>query len=229
MVPNCVRLLAVAAAFLLPVQAQQQPSVPKLVADLRQSLAQNRALLRGYTWTETSEVSLKGEVKKRDQAECRYDAAGKLVKTPIGEPAETKQPRGIKGKMVAKKVDEMKDYLDRVGSLLRRYVPPEAQAMKASFDAGRASMGKSEGSGAATLLFQDYAKPGDTVTIVLDLRTKHIRSFSVDTYLDEPGDIVRLNGTFASLPGGASYLEQSVLDATSKQIQIKTTNFGHHK
>lgn len=230
MIRSIFHTFTVASVLLLNAPAQEQPALPKLVADVRQSIAQNQSRLRSYTWTETTEVSLKGEVKKREQAECRYDPSGKLIKTPIGAPAEPKkEPRGLKGKMVAKKADEMKDYMDRVGSLVHRYVPPSPQTMKAAFDAGKAAIGKSEDGGTATLLFRDYAKPGDTMTLQIDLRTKMVHSFTVETYLDEPADAVRLNAMFSTLDGGVNYVEHTVLDATAKEIQIKTTNFGHHK
>ena len=34
---------------------------------------------------------------------------------------------------------------------------------------------------------------------------------------------------FSGLADGTNFLEESVLDATAKEIQIKTTNSGHHK
>lgn len=222
--------LAGASALLSLAAAQENPALPKLVSEIRQSLAQNQARLRAYSWTETTEISLKGEVKKREQAECRYDAAGKLQKSPVGQPAEPKKaPKGLKGKIVANKIDEMKDYMDRVGSLMRRYVPPDPQMMKAAFDSGKASIGKSAEGGDATLLFRDYAKPGDEMTLLIDLKSKKVRSFQVATYLDNPGDVVSLKAGFSTLQDGVSYVEQSLLNATAKEIQIKTTNFGHQK
>lgn len=221
-------IAAASCALLTLCAAQDKPALGKMVTEVRQSLAQNQAKLRAYTWTETTEVSLKGEVKKREQAECRYDASGKVVKTPIGAPAEPKKARGLKGKMVANKVEEMKEYMDRVGSLVRRYVPLDPQAMKAAHDSGKVMMGVGDSS-SVTLEFRDYAKPGDKVTIVLNEKTKQIRSFAVNTYLDSQEDAVRLNASFTVLEGGVSCVEQTVLQAAAKEIEIKTTNFGHHK
>jgi hypothetical protein len=50
----------------------------------------------------------------------------------------------------------------------------------------------------------------------------------VNTYLDDPKkDIVTLANQFASLPDGTNYPQQTVLDATGKQIKITTTNQRH--
>ncbi len=89
-------LFALAVLLLsLPLPAQQpdaaakQQMIQEKVAALKQSLAENQAALKQYSWTESTEISLKGEVKKREQKECHYGPDGKVVKTPIagGEPA----------------------------------------------------------------------------------------------------------------------------------------------
>src|SRR5262245_44776556 len=63
--------------------AAQTPSPADQVAALKQSLAQNQAALRTYTWVETTTISLKGEVKKQEQKQCAYGADGKVQKTPM--------------------------------------------------------------------------------------------------------------------------------------------------
>jgi hypothetical protein len=218
-----------AALFALAQAWSQDPkqALQQRLAEIKQSMAQNQAQLRQYSWTETTEISLKGEAKKREQNECRYGPDGKVVKTPIGEPAEPKKaPRGLKGRVVKNKIEDMKEYMDRVGSLVRRYIPPDPQAMQAAFQAGKASLTPGP---VASLVFSDYAKPGDKVTLAFDTAAKKLKSFQVATYLDEPADTVSLVANFSSLADGTSYLEQSVLDAKAKEIQIKTANFGHKK
>src|SRR6476620_3346272 len=69
------------------------------VAALKQALAENQAALKQYTWTETTEISLKGEVKKRQQKTCRYGPDGKVQKTPVesSEPQQAQQPEEPRG------------------------------------------------------------------------------------------------------------------------------------
>jgi hypothetical protein len=231
-----IHFLGTSAAFLLvlfttgsvPGQDAAQQALQQKIAALKQSMADNQAKLRQYSWTETTEISLKGEVKKREQNECRYGADGKVQKTPIGDSGGQQAKgakRGLKGKIVANKVDEMKDYMDRVGSLVKRYVPPDPDAMQASFQSGKALLDKASGS----LTFTDYAKPGDRVTLSFDTAAKKLRVFSVNTYLDSPQDTVTLTARFSSLPDGVNFLEETVLNAAAKEIQIRTTNFGHQK
>jgi hypothetical protein len=209
--------------------ADPKAALQQRLGQIRQSIAKNQAQLRQYSWVETTEISLKGEVKKREQHECRYGPDGKVQKVPVGDSTPAKKRRGIKGMIAENKIEDLKEYMDRVGSLVRRYVPPDPEAMQASFQAGKASVQPAGSAGAGSLVFRDYAKPGDTMTLTLDAATRKIRAFGVDTYLDGPEDPVRLNAVFSSLADGTNFVEQTVLDVKARSIQVKTTNFGHQK
>ena len=213
--------LTAAAAYSQDVKAALQQKI----GEIKQAIGQNQAQLKQYAWTETTEIALKGEDKKRSQNDCKYGPDGKVQKTPIGSTAPPPKKKGLKGKIIANKVGDMKEYMDRVGSLIKRYVPPDPQDMQASFQAGKASLNP----GAGQLMFTDYAKPGDKVTLTFDPATKKVRSFNVATYLDEPKDVVTLNASFNSLPDGTNFVETTVLDATAKEIVVTTTNSGYHK
>jgi hypothetical protein len=203
-----------------------QAMLQQRLGEVEQSMAQNKARLSQYAWTETTEISLKGDVKKRDQNSCQYGPDGKVQKTPIGAapPAEASGGR-LKRRIVAHKTDELTDYMERVKSLMGRYIPPSVQAMQAAFHSGKATLKP----GAGALVFGDYAKPGDQVTLTFDLATKKLVSFEVATYLDQPKDVVTMNARFSSLPDGTNFVEQSVLNATAKQIQVTTTSSGYSK
>lgn len=121
-----------------PADANKQ-AVQQQVGQLRESLAANQAKLKTYQWTQTTDVSIKGKTRKDEQAQCRYGADGKVQKTPIGPPpAEPKPtPGGLKGKIIEKKVGEMKDYMDRLKSLISHYAPPDPQNVQAARQAAR--------------------------------------------------------------------------------------------
>src|SRR5215471_4360371 len=119
-------------------------------AALKESLAQNRAKLRAYSWVETTQISLKGEVKKQEQKQCSYGADGKVTKTPMpgASPAAAPQKKesegGKKGgrlkqQIVENKVEDMKEYFERVTALVQEYVPPDAQKIQAAQAAGNVS------------------------------------------------------------------------------------------
>jgi hypothetical protein len=207
-----------------------KPELQEQIAALKKSMAQSQQTLRQYTWTETTQVSLKGETKSTTQASCQYAADGKVVKTPIDTtpPPPQKQPKGLKGKVVANKKEEMSDYMKSAVALIQRYVPPDASRMQEAFKAGKAEMQPSAG-GVVTLVFHDYAKPGDTLSLAINGQTNTMQGVSVKSYLDDAKDAVNLTVRFANLPDGANYVAETVLDATAKQMQVRTTNSGYRK
>ena len=225
-------LIAFLIALASPTFSQGAGATPQLqqkVAELKQSVAKNQQALHGYSWTETRETIFKGEIKSTKQSQCQYGPDGKVQKTSLGESQPPPQPqRGLKGRIIEKKKDEMQDYMERVASLIQRYVPPEASQIQGSFQAGNASLQPSADE-IAILIFRDYAKPQDTVTLAFDSAAKKVRGYDVNSYLDAPEDVVTLKVIFDSLPDGTNYAAQSVLDATAKQIQIRTTNSNYSK
>ena len=241
-------LLVLVVPFLAAVVQAQQPSAAnadenkqKKVAALKQSLAENQAALRHYTWTEATEISLKGEVKKREQKECHYGPDGKVVKTPIqsGDQAQQQQQQSRGGRrrsgpmkeaIVEHKVGEMKEYMERVAALVHEYVPPDPQKIQAAAAADKVSIQPGQSGKAATLNINDYLKPGDSLSLGFDANAKKISSYNVRSYLDDPkDDAVTLAVAFASLPDGTNYPQQTVLDVPGKKIQVKVTNSGYAK
>jgi hypothetical protein len=208
-------------------------------AALKESLAQNQAQLRTYSWIETTQVSMKGEVKKQEQKQCSYGADGKVVKTPIpGAAAPAAKPekekaggrRGgrVKEKIVENKVEDIQDYMEKAVALVHQYVPPDAQKIQAAQAAGTFS---TQPSGQTLVLkIQSYLKPGDDLAIGLDTAAKQLTSYTVHSFVEKPKeDDVNLSVTFGRLTDGTSYPQQVVLDVKAKQIQVKVTNSGYKK
>jgi len=219
----------------LPAIAQG-PGADRAAA-IKEALAKNQAALRQYQWVETTEVSLKGEVKKREQKQCYYGADGQVQKTPIPDSAAAAPPaqegggrRGgrLKQKVVENKVDELKDYMERVAALVKDYVPPDPDKIKAAEAGGNVSVQPSAST--LTLAIKNYHKPGDSIIIAFDTAAKKLTSYTASTYVDKPkNDDVKLAVAFGSLDDGTSYPQQVVLDATAKHVQVKVTNAGYRK
>ena len=201
-------------------------------AAIKEALARNQAALRQYSWTETTTVTLKGEVKKQEQKQCSYGADGKVQKTPLPGAAPAKEQSsdggGRRGGRVAKaivkeKVDDMKDYIEKAVALIHQYVPPDAQKIQAAQGAGNVDV---QPSGATTMLtVKNYVKAGDSLALGFDPTAKAMRSFAVKSYVEKPkDDDLSLAVTFGSLADGTSYPEKIVLDVTAKKLQATITN-----
>ena len=198
------------------------------VATVKEAVARNKASLRRYTWTEQNQVLYKGEVKKTQQYICRYGPDGKVQKTMLGQPAPEKRKRGLRGRIIEEKTDEMKDYMQRAVALIHNYVPPNPQEMQAAYQAGNVMIGGA-GPGQIQLLFKNYVKSGDSMTFYFNSATKAPTAISVNSYLNDPKDAVTLQVTFQTLPDGTNYEANSVLNAPAKNIQVNVTNSNYQK
>ena len=177
---------------------------------------------------QTTEISLKGDVKSRKQNDCRYGPDGTVQKTPTTAPTEQKKKRGLRGKIVEGKKEELGDYMERAASLVKRYVPLDPSRMQSAVQGGKGTLQLAP-EGKVVLSFRDYDRPGDEFALTFDGPGRRIDGVKVRSYLGEPEDAVGLNLTFSNLPDGTNYLSESLLDAPAKKVQIKTTNFGHQK
>jgi hypothetical protein len=199
------------------------------VAALKESVAQNQQALRQYSWIQKTQLSLKGEVKNTKIEACRYGPDGKVQKTQLSEPPEQKKKRGLKGKIVEKKVGEMKDYMERTIALVGHYVPPSPDKIKAVVAAGGTSLSQA-GPDAIQLQFKNYVKNGDAVAFTVDKAAKAIRQLSVNTYLDEQDkDAISLTVNFQTLPDGTNYAASKVLNVAAKQIVVHIDDSNYQK
>jgi len=220
--------LLIAAAMLAAVvpaiaQAGGGPVAEKLAA-AKQSVAENQQKLHQYQWKETTQLTLKGDPKPPSQSACQYGPDGKVQKTPLTPPPPPPSGGRLKQKVIANKKEEMQDYMGQVKVLLAKYVPPDPQSMQQAFQAGKVSLNPNASPGVAQIVLKDYALPGDQMTLSFDGAAKKITSVNVNTYMDNPKDVVTLAVQFASLPDGTNYVQQTVLNATAKSLVVTTTS-----
>ena len=225
--------LLLTAAALLPIAmatsqaaAQAGGDLQQKLAAVKQSAAENQQKLHQYQWTETTQLNLKGENRPPTQSMCQYGPDGKVQKTSMSAPPPPPSGGRLKQRVIEKKKEEMTDYMGQVKTLLAKYVPPDPQRMQQAFQEGKVSLTPA-GTGAADIVFKDYALPGDQMTISFNAAAKKISAVNVKTYMDDPKDAVTLAVQFASLPDGTNHVQQSVLNATAKQLQVTTTNSNY--
>jgi hypothetical protein len=101
--------------------------------------------------------------------------------------------------------------------------------MEQAFKSGNASLNPNPAAQTVGIVFKNYAQSGDQMTLSFDTATKKVSALNVNTYLDDPKDVVTLAVKMASLPDGTNYVQQTVLDATAKQLQVTTTNSKYQR
>lgn len=229
-------LFLLGAIALSPVRAQN-PELQQRISDLKESIAQNKQRLAQYTWVEQVTISLKGEQKKQEKFQVRTGPDGKPQKTPIDQPqaqAAASQSGGRGGRLkehvVEKKKEEYKDYADRMKSLMERYVPPDKDLLQQAVQNHNVSVGPVAGSASQVqLVFHDYVKPKDAMTLTFDKDQKQLIGLQIASYLDDPSDAVSLTVKMARLPDGVSHVDSVVLDGVSKQINVAIQNSNYQQ
>jgi hypothetical protein len=215
---------SIAMTFALPLIAQS-PELQQKLAAVQESMAANKMKLQKYQWTETTQLTLNGDPKPPSQNICRYGPDGQVQKTLISPPPPPPSGGRLKQRVVANKTGEMQDYMAGVKSLLALYLPPDPQKMQQAFAAGNASLNPANG--LVNIIFKNYAQPGDQMTITFDPSSKKVISVNVQTYMGQPSAVVTLQVQMSSLPDGTSYAQQTVLNATAKNLVVTTTNSGY--
>ena len=220
----CGAVLLVAGA----VASAQQPAVAERVAALKSSLASSQGVLRQYEWIETTIVNLKGEDKSTIQERCYYGADGKLQKVPVVAPPPEKKKGGIRGKVIENKKEEMSDYMKEAVALTKRYLPPDPARIEQVKAAGNVTLSPQPGN-RVRVGFANYLKPGDNLTVEMNLADNSLVSASVASTMDSDKAPVTLAVQFGKLDNGATYEAQTVLNAKGKDLKVTIKKSGYRK
>ncbi len=205
------------------------PTVEERVAAIKASLGSSKQNLKQYQWVETQVVNVKGEDKSSTENTCYYGLDGNLVKVPVAAAAEDDKKRGVRGKIVENKKEEMAEYMQAAVGLIKSYVPPDPGKIQAAKEAGKVSTTPSGDGKRVKIDIKDYEKPGDTLTLELDTATNQIIGLGVASYLADAKDAVTVNVTMGALPDGTQYPAKIALDGAAKELKVTVTNAGYVK
>jgi len=225
MTVGCVLAALALTTFARPAAAQD---LKEKLAAVKQSIAANQQALRSYTWLEKTELSLKGEVKATKVDSCRYGPDGKVQKTPVVQPPPPEKKRGLRGKIVANKTEEMKEELQATVALIQQYVPPDSGQIQVVMNAGTASVSQA-GADLLAFNFPGYAKRGDALTITFDKAITGLRQIDVKTWLEKPEEPATLRVVMQSMPNGISFPGSIVLNIPASKIEVRITKSNYQK
>ncbi len=196
-------------------------------AAVKAAAAQNQAALRQYTWIQTTQISLKGEVKATKVESVLYGPDGTQQKTVISAP-QPKQEPGIRGRIEASEEADLKATLESAAVLVQSYVPPSPDKLQAAVAAGDMQALTAQ-PGQAILAFSNYQLPGDALTLTMNLEPRVIQSIDVSTWLDAPSKPVTLVVQMQQLPDGTNYPQLSTLTIPSSNVQVVINNSDYQK
>jgi len=224
-------LLITCALGLLSAQPSSPEELQKRLAVFKESMAQNQRALAQYTWKQQTQMLIDGDVKNTSVEQVRVGSDGKMEKTPLADPnqQQQKKPRGLKGKIAAKKMAEMKAYIERLMSLCGRYMKPLPDRLQQAVKEGRVELVQGVGSPVLQLKFKDYFKAGDLLSISVDRQAMSMHALEASTYLDGEDDPVSLSMEFDALQDGTSYMKLLDIGAPAQKLALKVNSFEHER
>jgi hypothetical protein len=216
------------AIFHTPAKAQG-PELQERVAELKESMAKNKMSLAQYTWVEQVNISLKGELKKQEHFQVRLGPDGKPQKTSLDPPAEPPSGGRLKKHIVEKKKEEYKEYAEQMKALTQQYVPPDKEMIQQAYAQGNISIIPGGGlpAGEIKLVFHNYVKPQDSMTLIFDKAQKQLLSLQIASYMNDPKDAMTLTVEFSRLPDGTNHVSNVIMNGVSKQLNIATQNASY--
>ena len=184
---------------------------------VKEAVAQNKAALAHYIWTEQPPTSaLNGEVKKTTNYQCMYGPDGSVQKTATGGTPPPAPKRGLRGRIVENKTEDLTDYMQRAATLVKQYVPPNPEQMQAAFEQGNATIG-ADGPEVLQLQFTNYVKPGDSMVFYFNKQAKALTQVTVNSYMDDVKDAVSLQVNFPENSGRPQLRRPDDSERTSQE------------
>jgi len=219
-----------AVALAAAVAVAQNPQVEEKLMAIKQNMAKNKQQLAQYTWTETETISLKGEVKDTRMYQVSM-VNGQQQKTEISDQKASGGGGGRDGRLkqhiVQKKTEEFKEYAQSIGALVKQYTTPDPDRLMQAKQQGNVSL--TPGSGTISLVIKSFVKPNDQVTMTISEQTKSPVSMQVNSYLDDPKDVVTLSAQFAKLPDGTNHVTTATVNGVQKHLTVQDTNSNYQK
>ena len=195
------------------------------------TIAENSKKLKQYTYTQKTQVYFKGELRTTKMSQVHFDTTtGEKVVVPMDMDDAAQQPEQGRGgrlreRIVEKKRDEMKEYVERLVGLMHQYLPPNPDRIKAAIP--RAQMTPPAGGGDAKIALSDYLKPGDTVTFSMNPQAKKLDQIAINSSLDS--DPVSFIVDFARLADDTNYPSMTNIKSEAKGLEIRVSTSDYHK
>ena len=119
--------------------------------------------------------------------------------------------------------------MEKAVALAGSYMPPDPQRLQQAVNSGKVSVNMIDPGRRVQIVFRDYLKANDSLSIDVELPTNRVLGMRVASYVDKPEDAVQIDVAMGVLPDGTIFTQKTMLDAKSKDIIVVVENAGHHR
>jgi len=194
-------------------------------AGIGEKLNQNQHVLQSYSWKMRTELKMDGESKVTSLYQIRFDLSGQVQKTLVSAPPQPKKARGIKGKKIKQKQEEIKALVDALSKIAMSYILPEPDRFQRFLQNANAWEGQGSTAGSTRVEGSGFSNPQDRVNLYVNAVTKDFQQLSVTTELD--GNPVSIQSDYRTMEGGPTYMAKMTVDYPSASVQLIVENFDY--
>jgi hypothetical protein len=207
----------------VPELQEDQAEVRQKLTLIERAIAKDKLALLQYTWMEQDTISVKREVERQEHFQVRMGADGRHQKTSLDQPTAGTSSQGTP--------NEYKDYADQIRALMQQYLPSNQELLEQTYQNGFIKAGPEGGTatGQYQLVVFNYLKKGDTVTLIFDKVRKKLVSLTVNSYLNDPSDVVSMNAHCSKIPGGPNHFSTVTIQGVRKQLTIAVQNSNYRE
>jgi hypothetical protein len=213
--------LAIALVIAAPALALTQGA-----AEIGQRMHENAEALKDYSWKMRTEMKLEGESRVVNLQQLRFDINGQLQKTQLGAPPQPPSARGIRGRKIKQKVEELQSLTEALSETALTYLHANPQQLSAFLSRANVWEGQQGSAGGATRVEGNgLVKPGDTVNIYVDSTSRNVQRMDVQTDLE--GKPVLIQADYRTLENGPTYVAKATVNYPEAQMEIIVENFDY--
>jgi hypothetical protein len=195
-------------------------------------LKENSEALKRYSYQRRTEVKTKGQTVGTKVDLVRY-VNGKMEVIPMqgsrpgggASDGQSGPGRGLRGRLAAKKKEEMKENLEQFGSLLHSYTDLQSGSVRGALAKGTLSRTGPGTDGDVRVAANGVVQPSDSLTLIWSTAKRRPVSIQINTEFD--GKAATVSVEYAELPNGLFYPAHTVATAVKNDITITVDTFNY--
>jgi hypothetical protein len=223
-------------AQVAPAQGQDQPAggtsqLQQSLAEVKASAAANKQALAQYSWQEQQQTAIKGNVKDTKFYQVHLGPDGKPQKIETENLPQGGKAGGgmVKHHVEKKKKEEYQEYGEQIGALAQQYAQPDPEKLQQAYQQGNLMLASGGAPGQVKMIIKNYVKPNDQVTLLFNKQAKAIQSVDIQSYLNDPKDVVKISAQYSRLPDGTNHVSTMQVNGVSKDLLVTTQNSNYQK
>ena len=202
-----------------------QPAPTNMAMRVTEARMANAGLMAQYSWTSRTEVIDQGQVKDLRLDAVTYGPGGQLQRTVMNDQSAPLPFGFLRRRIAEHEREKAEEYLTGLRGLLEQYTLPTAGKVQDFMS--RATATGPDAAGLFEMTGQSVLYPGDTLSLWVNPRTRHVERIQVSTTFQ--GDPVSLTATFKTLPSGLNHVAYAEVLAAAKQLSVQVQNFNYNR